>query len=54
MGLLVLGDSRNGILLTTLFWPNVRKNYSSDWEKLLTFEAEGRDFAKNLEITRTI
>jgi hypothetical protein len=26
----------------------VRKNCSSDWEKLLKFEAEGREFAKIL------
>ena len=26
----------------------MRKNCSSDWEKLLKFEAEGREFAKNL------
>ena len=28
-----------------LLW---EKNCSSDWEKLLKFEAEGREFAKNL------
>ena len=39
---------RNGILLTKLFWPTVRKNCSSDPEKLLKFEAEGREFAKIL------
>ena len=38
----------NGILLPKLFWPTVRKNCSSDWEKLLKFEAEGREFAKCL------
>ena len=32
----------------------MRKNCSSDREKLLKFEAEGREFAKNFEITRTI
>ena len=32
----------------------VRKNCSSDREKLLKFEAEGREFAKNFEVTRTI
>ena len=32
----------------------VRKNCSSDREKLLKFKAEGREFAKNFEITRTI
>ena len=32
---------KNGILLPKLFWPTVRKNCSSDWEKLLKFEAEG-------------
>ena len=35
----------NGILLLKLFWPNVRKKCSSDREKLLKFEAEGREFA---------
>ena len=38
--------ARNGILLPKLFWPTVRKNCSSDREKLLKFEAEGREFAK--------
>ena len=39
---------RNGSLLSKLFWPTVRKNCSSDWEKLLKFEAEGQEFAKIL------
>ena len=39
---------KHGILLPKLFWPTVRKNCSSDWEKLLKFEAEGREFAKFL------
>ena len=30
----------NGILLPKLFWPTVRKNCSSDREKLFKFEAE--------------
>ena len=38
----------NGILLPKLFWPTGSKNCSSDWEKLLKFEAEGREFAKIL------
>ena len=38
----------NGILLPKLFWPTVRKNCSSDQEKRLKFEAEGREFAKFL------
>ena len=38
----------NGILLPKLFWPTVRKNCSSDREKLLKFEAEGQEFAKIL------
>ena len=38
----------SGILLPKLFWPTVRKNCSSDREKLLKFEAEGREFAKIL------
>ena len=32
----------------------MRKNCSSDWEKLLKFEAEGREFVKFFSITRTI
>ena len=42
---------QHGILIPKLFWPTVRKNCSTDWEKLLKFEAEGREFAK---LTRTI
>ena len=42
-----------GILFPKLFLPIVRKNYSSDREKLLKFEAEGREFA-NFEIPRTV
>ena len=38
----------NGILLPKLFWHTVRKNCSSDREKLLKFEVEGREFAKFL------
>ena len=38
----------NSILLPKLFWPTVRKNCSSDREKLLKFEAEGQEFAKIL------
>ena len=38
----------NGILLPKFFWPTVRKNCSSDREKILKFEAEGREFAKSL------
>ena len=38
----------NGILLPKLFWPTVRKNCSSDREKLLKLETEGREFAKIL------
>ena len=37
-----------GILLSKLFWPTVRKKCSSVREKLLKFEAEGREFAKIL------
>ena len=44
----------NCILLLKLFWPTVRKNWSSDREKLLKFEAEGREFFKIFEITWTI
>ena len=41
-------DCVYGILLPKLSWPTVRKNSSSDREKLLKFEAEGREFAKFL------
>ena len=44
--LLVRGT--NGILLPKLFRLTVRKNCSSDREKLLKFEAERREFAKFL------
>ena len=37
-----------GILLPKLFSPTVRKNCSSDWEKLLKFEDKGREFTKFL------
>ena len=37
-----------GILLPKLFWPTVRKNRSSDGEKLLKFKAEGQEIAKIL------
>ena len=43
-----LAQKRNGILLPKLFGPTVRKNCSRDREKLLKFEAEGREFAKFL------
>ena len=36
------------IFLPKLFWPTVRKNCSGDREKLLKFEAEGREFSKIL------
>ena len=37
--------NENGILLPKLFLPTVRRNCFSDREKLLKFEAEGREFA---------
>ena len=40
--------ANNGILLPKLFWPSARKKCSSDREKLLKLEAEGREFAKIL------
>ena len=39
---------RNGTLLAKFFCPIVRKNCSSDQEKLLKFETEGQEFAKFL------
>ena len=44
-------ETRNGILLPKLFWPDVRKNCSSDQEKLLKFVAEGQEL---FEITKAI
>ena len=41
-------QKNNGILLPELFWPTVRKNCSIDQLKILKFEAEGREFTKNL------
>ena len=38
-------ELENGILFPKLFLPSVRKNCSSDPEKLLKFETEGREFA---------
>ena len=43
-----LNGNKSGILLPKLFLPTVRKKCSTDREKLLKFEAEGREFAKNL------
>ena len=37
-------------MLPKLFWPTVRKNCSSDREKLLKLEAEGREFLKFLRL----
>ena len=39
-------EDKNGILLPKLFWTTVKKNCSSDREKLLKFKAEGQEFAK--------
>ena len=39
------GDICISILLPKMFWPTVRKNCSSDREKLLKFEAESQDFS---------
>ena len=41
-------DYSSGILLPKLFLPTVSKNCSSDREKLLKSEAEGREFPKIL------
>ena len=42
------GLSKYGILLPKLLWPTVRKNRSSNQEKVLKFEAKGQEFAKIL------
>ena len=39
---------RNGILLPKLFWSTMRKNCSTDREKLLKSETEDWEFAKIL------
>ena len=38
----------NGILFPKLYWPTVRKNYSSDQENVLKFSAFSLEFAKFL------
>ena len=59
LSLLTLSCNRNYLVLDfhtqrkvsarpKLFWPTMRKNCSSDWEKLLKFEAEGKEFSKSL------
>ena len=51
MHLVVLAprNDGNGILLPKLFWHTVKKNCSSDREKLLKFEAECQEFSKFLK-----
>ena len=44
----------NSILLPKLFWPTVRKKYSSEQEKLLKFVAEGRELAKNFRSLKAL
>ena len=44
----------NGILLPKLFWPTVRKNCSSDREKLLKFKADGLNNLFQQWMVRTI
>ena len=44
---------KTGILLPKLFWPTVRKNCSSDREKLWNSRLKTKNM-KNFEITRTI
>ena len=39
-----------GIFFPKLFWPTERKNCSSDYEKLLKFEAESWEYSKQIEI----
>ena len=41
-------DIEQSVLLPKWFCPSVRKKISSDREKCLKFEAEGREFAKVL------
>ena len=41
-------------MFSKLFCPTVRKSCFSDREELLKFEAEGQEFCKIFDITRTI
>ena len=43
-------NATNVILLPKFFLPTVRKNCSSDREKLLKFEAEGQEFSNFLRL----
>ena len=38
----------NGILFPKLFWPTMRKKRARNWEKILKFETEDREFSKYL------
>ena len=42
--------TKNGILLPKLFCPTVRKKCSSDREKHLKYEPEGREFSNFLRL----
>ena len=44
----------NGISLSKLFWPTVRKKCSSDWKKLFEIWGLRPKICKIFEITRTI
>ena len=51
----VLQNTFCRLLLPKIFWPIVRKDCSTDREKLLKFEAEGQEFAEFLSsLDRTI
>ena len=50
--LLWLSGTITVLLLPKLFWPTVRKNCSSDREKLLKFEAEGQEFAQFIQTVK--
>ena len=45
---------QQGYFVTKIVLTYCEKNCSSEREKLLKFKAEGQEFAKNVEITRTI
>ena len=51
---LVFISFNNSILFPELLWPTVRRKCSSDQEKLLKFEAEGREFAKYLRSLKSV
>ena len=47
-------DGKKQYFVSKIVLSSVRKNCSSDREKLLKYEAEGQELAKKFELSRTI